>query len=40
MRDDKGIDVASRSMPTPVFDSKQGFKAYGVVVASRNTTFD
>lgn len=23
-------------MPTPVFDSKQGFKAYGVVVATRS----
>jgi hypothetical protein len=36
VRDAKGVDVASRSMPTPVFDSKQGFKAYGVVVANRS----
>ena len=36
VRDDKGVDVASRSMSTPVIDSKPGFKAYGVVVASRS----
>lgn len=36
VRDAKGVDVASRSMPTPVFDSKQGFRAYGVVVARRS----
>jgi len=36
VRDEKGVDVASRSMPTPVFDSKQGFKAYGVVIARRS----
>ena len=28
-KDNKGDDVASRSMLTPVFDSKQRFKAYG-----------
>lgn len=36
VRDDKGRDVGSRSMQTPVFDSKQGFRAYGVVIASRS----
>jgi hypothetical protein len=36
MQGDKGDNVASRSMPTPVFESKQGFKAYGVVIASRS----
>jgi hypothetical protein len=36
LRDDKGLDVGSRSMQTPVFDSKQGFRAYGMVVASRS----
>jgi hypothetical protein len=34
VRDSNGRDVASRSLQTPVFDSKQGFKAYGLVVAS------
>lgn len=33
---DKGADVASRSIRTPVFQSKQGFKAYGVVIANRS----
>ena len=36
VQDDKGVEVASRSMPTPIFDSKQGFKAYGVVIASHS----
>jgi hypothetical protein len=36
VQDDKGVYVASRSVPTPVFDSKQGFRAYGVVIASRS----
>lgn len=36
VQDDKGVNVASRSMPTPIFDSKRGFKAYGVVIASRS----
>jgi hypothetical protein len=36
-RDDTGVDIASRSVPTPVFDSKQGFSAYGVVIASRSS---
>lgn len=34
IQDNKGRDIASRSMPTPVFHSKQGFRAYGVVVAN------
>jgi hypothetical protein len=34
LRNNKGRDVASRSLQTPVFVSKQGFKAYGLVVAS------
>lgn len=36
VRDNKGVDVASRSIPTPMVDSKQGFRAYGVVIASRS----
>jgi hypothetical protein len=36
VQDDKGRDVASRSMQTPVVDSNQGFRAYGVVVASHS----
>jgi hypothetical protein len=36
VQDDKGVNVAPRSMPSPVFDSKQGFKAYGVVIARRS----
>jgi hypothetical protein len=35
MRDDKGRDIGSQTMRTPVFDSKRGFKVYGVVVASQ-----
>ena len=35
VQDDKGANVVSRSLPTPVFDSQQGFRAYGVVVASQ-----
>lgn len=34
VRDDKGVDIASQSMPTPIFNSMQGFKAYGVVAAT------
>lgn len=37
VQDDKGVSVASRSMPTPVVDSKQGFRAYGVVIADRSS---
>src|SRR5438874_8364553 len=33
MQDDKGRDVGSRSIQTPVFESTQRFRAYGVVVA-------
>jgi hypothetical protein len=36
VRDEKRVNIASRSMPTPVFGSKQGFRSYGVVVASRS----
>jgi hypothetical protein len=36
VRDDKGHDVASRSVQTAVFNSQQGFRAYGVVVASHS----
>lgn len=36
VRDDKGRDVASRSMQTPVFDSKLGFRTYAIVVASHS----
>lgn len=34
VRDDKGRDLASRSMQTNVVDSKRGLRAYGVVVAN------
>lgn len=34
VQDAKGVSLASQSIATPVFDSKQGFRAYGVVVAS------
>ena len=36
VRDNKGRDVASRSTETSIFDSKLGFRAYGVVVASNS----
>jgi hypothetical protein len=36
MRDDKGRDIESRTMQTPVFDSERGFKVYGLVVASHS----
>jgi hypothetical protein len=32
--DNKSRNVASRSLQTPVFESEQGFKAYGLVIAS------
>ena len=36
VKDDKGSDIASRALPTPVFESKLGFRTYGVVVAKRS----
>jgi len=36
VRDNKGRDFASRSMRTPVFHSKRGFRVYGVVLASHS----
>lgn len=33
VRDDKGRDVASRKMQTPIFVSKKGARAFGVVAA-------
>jgi hypothetical protein len=34
VRDNRGRNIASRSLQTPVFESKQAFKAYGLVFAS------
>jgi hypothetical protein len=34
MQDDKGRDIASRSMQTPVFDSKQGSTSTSEVLAA------
>lgn len=36
VRDEKGRDVASRSIQTPVFTSNLGFRAYGLVGASHS----
>jgi len=34
VRNDKGVDVASREVKTPVFTSKKGAKSFGVVTAA------
>jgi hypothetical protein len=35
VRNDKGVDVASREVKTPVFTSKKGARAFGVVAAAK-----
>jgi hypothetical protein len=34
-QNDKGVDVASREVKTPVFTSKTGVRAFGVVAAAK-----